>query len=353
MKIKLPQYTSKDYYIMLLVTVPFSMVINTFVFGVRYFGDWGLFTLATLITFVALCIDFTACGAVAVIMKKRLPDDRHVARRLSFMIVVFLILSGLFLYFLFSGYEAIGFYGYTFNDRGYIWAYVCMGVLNIFLTFLHESVARFENWKANLQETEQLKKIVKQSQLLGLKSQVNPHFLFNCLNSLSSLISECPGEAEAFLDEMSKVYRYMLRNEEDILITVDKELQFIKSYYALLKARYGDGIELTIDINEDDRRSLLPPLSLQTILENAFSQNSMQKSAPLKISIRSNNSGTIVIKNNVQRKAVTDTFDFEAGLDCLVSKYKLLNERQLIIRDTRKERTIYLPLIKQEAAVSI
>jgi LytS/YehU family sensor histidine kinase len=122
---------------------------------------------------------------------------------------------------------------------------------------LHEGVSRFERWSANLEETEALKKTVKQSRLLGLKSQVNPHFLFNCLNSLSSLINESTNEAENFLNEMSKVYRYMLRNDEDLLVQLDKELHFL-SHIMPLKARYGEGIEMHININEEDKNYLLP-----------------------------------------------------------------------------------------------
>lgn len=353
MKAKLPHYTSKDYIIMLWVMIPFSIIINTFVFGKKYFSDWGLFLIATIITGVAACIDFILCGVVAVEMKKRFPADNQVAKRLTLMIGIFLILSGLFLYFLFSFYEVIHFYGYTFNESGFAWAYISMGVVNIFLTFLHEGVSRFERWKANLQETEQLKKAVMQSQLLGLKSQVNPHFLFNCLNSLSSLIYECPDDAEKFLDKMSKVYRYMLRNEEDVLVSLDTELHFIHAYYALLKARYGDGIQLNIDVNINDLNSLLPPLSLQVIIENAFSQNIMHRSAPLKISIYSDKNDCIVIRNNIQPKTITDAFDYEAGLDNLVSKYRLLNQKQVMIRDTKNERMIQLPLIKNEMEISV
>src|SRR6478736_698737 len=285
MRIKLPQYTTKDYFIMVWTMVPFTLVINVLIFGKAYFSSLMQFLLATLITMAASCVDFTICGGVAVSLKKRFPLDREVRKRLGIMIGVFIIISGLFLYFLFTFYELIGFYNYRFNRSGFIMAYVCMGILNIFLTFLHEGVSRFERWKANLVETEQLKKTVMQSQLLGLKSQVNPHFLFNCLNSLSSLIDECPDEGEKFLDKMSRVYRYMLRNDEEVFVTLATELQFINAYYALLKARYSEGIQLEIDVSKNDLDLLLPPLSLQTIIENAFSQNTMHKSAPLKISI--------------------------------------------------------------------
>jgi len=327
--------------------IPFGMVLNILIFGKLYFSNWGLFILATIITIFLSCIDFIICGGIAVLLKQRFPQDAHVKKRLSLMIVIFLIISGLFLYFLFSGYEWIHFYNYRFNKSGFLLAYIIIGVLNIFLTFLHEGVSRFEKWKTSLLETEDLKKAVKQSQLLGLKSQVNPHFLFNCLNSLSSLINESTDEAEDFLNEMSKVYRYMLRNDEDFLVPLESELHFIQSYYALLKARYGEGIELEIAVNEKDKSSLLPPLSLQVIIENAFSQNTMQKTSPLKINIQSNGKESVIVKNNIQRKTITDALDYEAGLDNLVSKYKLLNRGQLIITDKRNERVIKLPLIKK------
>ncbi|HEX5151195.1 MAG TPA: histidine kinase [Parafilimonas sp.] len=353
MKFTFPRYTSKDYFIMLWTMVPFSLVLNILIFGRQYFSNWGLFIGATILTTAAACVDFTICGGVAVILKSRFPHDSEVRKRLALMIGIFLIISGLFLYFLFSGYAFIRFYNYSFNQSGFVLAYICMGVLNVFLTFLHEGVSRFERWRANLEETEALKKTVKQSRLLGLKSQVNPHFLFNCLNSLSSLISESTTDAEKFLDEMSKVYRYMLRNDEDLLVPLDKELHFIQSYYSLLKARYGEGIELQLSIREKDKHSLLPPLSLQVILENAFSQNTTQKTSPLKISIQSDDNGDIIVRNNVQRKAVTDAFDYEAGLDNLVSRYRLLNHGQVAITDKEDERVIKLPLINSAATLSL
>ena len=108
-----------------------------------------------------------------------------------------------------------------------------------------------------------------------------------------------------------------------------------------------------MSVNENDKHSLLPPLSLQVVLENAFSQNTTQKTSPLMISIQSNNKGEIIIRNNVQRKTVTDAFDYEAGLDNLVSRYRLLNQGQLIITDKKNERIIKLPLINSEAGINL
>jgi LytS/YehU family sensor histidine kinase len=218
---------------------------------------------------------------------------------------------------------------------------------------LHEGIARYENWRTNQEEMEQLKKTYRQGRLQGLKSQVNPHFLFNSLNSLSSLISEDEEQAEKFLDEMSKVYRYMLRNDEEQLVTLDTELKFVASYIYLLKARYGEGLQVQVDIEDADREKVLPPLSLQTIIENAITQNTISKSCPLQIGISAKGNGSLDVINTLQPKQITESFDAEAGLDNLVSKYEFLNDEKVVINETTNQRLIQLPLLykKQEAAI--
>ncbi|HKH60574.1 MAG TPA: histidine kinase [Flavitalea sp.] len=350
---KLPRYTSKDYVVLAWVLLPFDVSLNSFIFGKLYYTNWQIFLLATLITGIACVIDFILCGFVAVTLKKRFPLESQLGMRLSLMILMFLMITGLFLYSLFRGYETVGFYDYTFNENRFVWCYMAMGILNMFLTFLHEGIARYESWNANLKETEELRKAYKQSQLMGLKSQVTPHFLFNSLNTLSSLISEDQDGAEKFLNEMSKVYRYMLRNDDDQLVTLQTELSFIDSYIYLLKARYSHALELCTKVDEDDRQKYLPPLTLQVIIENAISQNAFSKSAPLMISISSENKGDLVIRNNIQAKIITEVMDYENGLDNLVNKYRLLNHTSIIIKEKDNERMIRLPLIIKNEKVAL
>lgn len=350
---KLPKYTSKDYVVLMWVLLPFDVALNSFIFGKLYYSSWQLFLLATLITGVACVIDFMLCGFVAVTLKKRFPFEHQLGMRLSLMIVIFLMITGLFLYSLFQGYESIGFYNYRFNESGFVWGYLAMGIINVFLTFLHEGIARYENWNANLKETEQLRKAYKQSQLMGLKSQVTPHFLFNSLNTLSSLITEDEEGAEKFLNEMSKVYRYMLRNDDDQLVTLQTELTFLDSYIYLLKARYLHALELYVEVDEEDREKYLPPLTLQVIIENAISQNAFSKSAPLRIYIDVDTDGTLIVRNNLQPKIITEAVDYESGLDNLVNKYRLLNHTEILIEERESERIIRMPLITKNEKVAL
>ena len=350
---KLPRYTTKDYTVMMYTMLPFVVVLNSFIFGKLYYTNIGVFIFATLITGVAGIIDFIICGFVAVTLKKRFPTEEELGKRLGFMILLFLMITGLFLYSLFRGYEAIGFYNYKFNETGFIWCCIALGIINVFLTFLHEGIARYESWNANLKETEQLRKAYKQSQLMGLKSQVTPHFLFNSLNTLSSLISEDEEAAEKFLNEMSKVYRYMLRNDDDQLVSLQTELHFIDSYLYLLKARYLHALELQISVNEDDKHRCLPPLTLQVIIENAILQNAFSKSSPLRIFISSASDGDLIIRNNIQAKIVTEPIDYESGLDNLVNKFRLLNHSSILIEEINEERVIRLPLITKNEKVAL
>lgn len=353
MKMRLPQYSSKDYYVMLWVMLPLTILLNSILFGRLYYTNWQVFVLATLISGTGACIDFILCGYIAVALKQRFPLEKQVPKRLTLMILAFLLLTGLFLYSLFRGYEAIHFYGYTFYEAGFVWSYIAMGIMNIFITLVQEGISRYEDWRKNLQEMEALQASYRQSQLQGLKSQVNPHFLFNSLNSLSSLISEDEEGAEKFLDEMTKVYRYMLRNDDDQLVDLQTELKFVHSYLYLLKARYGDSLLVSVDVQKNDLSGMIPPLTLQVIIENIVNQNAISKIKPLKISIRTDENSVISVYNNVQPKVMTEMMDHETGLDNLVNKYRLLNDSRVIIEENESERIILLPLLnkKEELAV--
>ncbi|MBN8857612.1 MAG: sensor histidine kinase [Sphingobacteriales bacterium] len=347
----LPHYTSMDYRIMPLVTAPFIILINSAIFGSLYFTNWKVFLLATICTGIAISIDFIFCGGIAVYFKARFPLERQIVLRLGCMIAAFWLTSALFLYGLFRGYEVIHFFGYRFNETGFVWSCLAWFIMNVFITFLMEGVARYERWRDSMKETEELSRTYNEGRLIGLKSQVNPHFLFNSLNSLSSLIHEDDASAEKFLNEMSKVYRYMLRNEEDQLVTLQTELNFIESYIYLLKVRYGDGLIVIVDVDLQETLKRIPPLTLQVIIENAFSQNIISKESPLRITVKTMPGGRLVVKNNIQQKILSEEFIEEEGLDNLVNKYRLLNQPQVIIRDASSERTIIIPLIPEKEEV--
>jgi two-component system, LytTR family, sensor kinase len=351
--LKLPRYSRKDLFMLIWAVLPLSLIVNFIIFGKEYFTQISNAISGTLITFFVVGASFLLYRTIGQGFRYRFPRDADFFKRTMLLIFLFLLMSALIIFGLFSIYASVGLLPRTGYENKFTWVYLLIGIVNIFFAFLNEGIFSFERWKNELKETENLKVAYKQSQLMGLKSQVNPHFLFNSLNSLSGLIQEDTTLAEKFLDEMSRVYRYMLRNEETQLVTLATELQFIQSYFSLLKARYNEAVELHLDIHEADREKRIPPLSLQVIIENALFQNKTAKDSPLVITIASHDGEAIVITNNVQRKVLTEIVEYEAGLDNLVKRYQLMNQLPVRIDEQLTMRRIWLPLIMNTEEVVI
>ena len=345
LKIQLPQYTSKDITILLCSMLPYSVLLNSFVFKENYFDSVWAFSSATLVTFSIMAVDYMGCRGIAAFLRQRFADEKYLNTRLALSITIFILTSAVLLSLMLRTYEFTSFLDYKFNERDFIQGFAWMVVMNVFLTFLNEGVSRFQNYRDTIKETEQLKKEYRKSQLLGLKSQVNPHFLFNSLNTLSSLIYEDSDKAEQFLNELSKVYRYLLRNDDEQLVTLETELTFAHSYHFLIKSRYGEGFRLTIDVANDKKQWQLPPLTLQMLLENIFNFNKINKAQPLIISIASKGE-FLEIKNTMQPKL--GNYDTETGLENIARKFWLLCQQSISIESNDQERVILLPLIPQK-----
>ena len=201
-------------------------------------------------------------------------------------------------------------------------------------------------------EKEELLRANLQSQFDSLKGQVNPHFLFNSLNTLSSLISKDPVRAESFVVELSSVYRYLLRNNEGELTTLRTEINFIHSFLHLLKTRFGDGLKEEIHIEPALMNSQLPPLTLQMLVENAVKHNVISVHHPLRLYIYTTEEGKLVVKNNLQKKT-QNVPSGKVGLNNISSRYKLLKQPPVEIQETAEEFIVTVPLIKTAAYESI
>lgn len=343
MRLQIPTFHAKDFTVLVASMLPMGILLNYFLYNKAYFDSPGRFILTTLITFIYLGAAFLTYGLVAISLRNRFPEDRQMFKRLAICLSIFFLMSAVYISLLLLAYDYVHFYGYEYNDIDFTKGYVTLITVNVFLTFLNEGISRFEKFRTTITETEQLKKEYMHSQLLGLKSQMNPHFLFNSLNSLSSLIHEDSDTAEEFLNHMSKVYRYLLRNNEEKLVTIETEITFIKSYYFLLKARHDDGLQLTIDVSGKNKERWIPPLTLQMIIENAMNQNAISRSKPLKIEIRDSDHGLEII-NSVQPKINSVNFNAEIE-ENINNKYRLLCGCEIEIEENVNQRAIVLPVI--------
>ncbi|GAB4015822.1 sensor histidine kinase [Spirosoma koreense] len=195
------------------------------------------------------------------------------------------------------------------------------------------------------QIVQSLQQEVDEMHMRALQAQLSPHFLFNSLNSLSVLIADEPSKAERFVDELSSVYRYLLQTNDRELTTLAAELKFLNSYYHLLKTRYGQGILLNVAIDSASQDYLLPPLTLQLLLENAVKHNVVSPNAPLTIQIFMKPPHGLIVRNNLQRKGVNRLTSTQKGLQNINMKYRLLNQPPLDIRESSEVFDVIVPLI--------
>jgi hypothetical protein len=183
----------------------------------------------------------------------------------------------------------------------------------------------------------------------ALKNQLDPHFLFNSLNVLTSLIEENPAQAQKFTTSLSKVYRYVLEQKNKELVTVDEELQFAKVYMALLKMRFEDSIVFKAPDKASNPEAKVVPLSLQLLLENAVKHNMVTSSKKLHITIYEEN-GRLVVQNKVQLKQVIKKSS-GVGLQNIVQRYMLLTDRKVHINETAEVFEVSIPMLSKQISI--
>ena len=239
---------------------------------------------------------------------------------------------------------ALSLYGFDFVQS--VINFIFFQAIYETLFFIHDSVQNQKRLRLAEQEQEKLRVANLQGQLDALKQQVNPHFLFNSLNALDSLIEDDPKQARVFLDELSTVYRYLLRSNDQHLTDLGTELSFIHSYFHLLKTRHGAGLHLNIQVDEPYQTYRLPPLTLQLLVENAVKHNIVLPDQPLIIDILTDEQARLQVRNNLQRKTVRVASN-GVGLTNIVAKYQMLNQHVPLIEETDGQFIVTLPLISQ------
>ena len=193
------------------------------------------------------------------------------------------------------------------------------------------------------QKNQRLMQENMQMQYMQLKSQINPHFLFNGLNVLVSLINKDREVAVEYTKRMSEVYRYVLTYDLQDTVCVEDEMSFINNYVEILKMRYGKGLVVNIDIKETDRARRIPPMALQVLIENSVKHNVVSASEPLKIDIGSDGMFLFVRNSVNMRFSVEDGLGI--GLDNLKKKYFLIAEKNILIENDEHCFTVKLPLL--------
>jgi len=196
----------------------------------------------------------------------------------------------------------------------------------------------------NKLEIQDLKIENLQRQFDALKTQVSPHFLFNSLNSLKTLIRETPDVAQEYLNHLSSVLRYTLQANESKLVSLSDELQFVESYFFLIKLRFNKNITLSRDISSKLLDYKIPPLALQILIENAIKHNEISKRNPLELSVFTADD-TLVVKNNINKKFAPEV-GTGVGLVNLSNQYRILVGKEIVIKNDENNFIVEIPLLK-------
>jgi len=214
--------------------------------------------------------------------------------------------------------------------------------LFVFLgSLISNAIMFFKNWKEAAVQQEKLKREQLALQYEALKSQVNPHFLFNNLNSLTSLISTNPEKAIDFVKQLSEVYRYVLDQKDHELVPLETELKFLESYIFLQKIRFEKNLHVEIDVDAGMFKVI--PLSVQMLVENAIKHNEISDKNPLLIRIFSTNDDYLIVENRLQKKANSEGSG--SGIQNIKGRYEFFTDRKVILAESAERFSVSIPLL--------
>jgi two-component system, LytTR family, sensor kinase len=327
------------------ISMPFiTFALCYIMYGQRMFYEWKPWVYGFILIYIIGYISWRLHYQYDYFLQTKFPGVEQTRNRVSYKLLINIMImspSVLVILFVFSYFHIAGYYAKPED----ITSMLMVGFsTNIIFETLYEAVYIIEKYKDTILEREMLVQMNLQQEFDNLKGKVNPHFLFNCFNTLSSLISENKELAEKFLDELSKVYRYLLRNNEDGMSTVESEMKFIHSYFQLMRTRHGQGINMNMRIDKKYYSYLVPSLSLQLLVENAVKHNVVSRQSPLSIEIFTTEGKQLVVNNNLNKKIQKEK-STRIGLQNIESKYKLINHDGFQVVDGEKNFMVVLPMI--------
>lgn len=279
-------------------------------------------------------------------LNRRFSWNRKIVSRI-FVEFLFTVSLGIFISVLFTSFAQI-ISPYRENLVSvYINNALIFGVVNVILMTILEAWLFFKESAESKEKAETLEKELSQIKFEVLKSQINPHFMFNSLNVLSGLIDTDVSKAQEFIDEFSVIYRYVLETIEKPVVTLKEELKFVHSYFFLQEMRYGSSLRLNVDIPAELLYLFLPPLSLQVVLENAIKHNIISETDPLDIDIYSENN-RLMVRNTIQPK-ISSGKSTGLGQNNMVKRYAMISDEVPKFKVKTNYYIAELPLIKPES----
>lgn len=300
-------------------------------------------------TFFILLVIFWSVTRVARLIDRVLsweekPLQRFVVQavtNISLSIVIYLLFKLLGIFLINISFLSEN-YGYTsFTDIKTTLSIV--SVYMLLFVFIDLSIFLLNRWRLSLADIEAFKKENVEFRFNMLRTQINPHFLFNSLNTLSSLIYEDQDQASRYTKKLSTVYRTILEHREAEAITLKEEINSLSHYLELLQTRFGKGFEARVQVSGKAQTALLPPLTLQLLVENAIKHNVVSEKKPLRITLFDEND-YLFVQNSLQPKQALED-STEIGLKNIKSRFTYLTDKNIVVENENNHFTVKIPLV--------
>jgi len=277
-------------------------------------------------------------------MEKKFPWEKKAYTRLFSQLIISIVYSASIIYTSMLAYDEFVCSLPTSQRSTLMIISVTVGVLISIIILLFEiGIQFFKKWRNSLIEIERYKTETLQAQLQNLKNQINPHFLFNNLSVLSSLVYKDQDKAVDFINQLSKVYRYILDNRNSELVTLQNELIFIESYIYLLQIRFDKNIQFKIEIEHQSNQMMIPPLALQILVENAIKHNEISSELPLHIHIYTQEKFLYIV-NDLQLRSNKEPSS-HTGLQNIKDRYKHFTNEEVQVSDVNHQFKVIIPLL--------
>jgi len=338
----------RDIKFVIVGIVVLGFLVPRIFFGIEFSSDPFALSSHLIESMVFAAIYWVTTRYIMIAFRKKYPSFHDSKKRIILTVLVSVIVTGITCIVLNYGVEKLmanvnGEHIKPTLVQGLIATYVSI----IFFLAVYETIWYYFKLKEAITDQEMAKVAHVQTQLDGLRNQVNPHFLFNSLNTLNHIVeTEDKSVAKKFIAQLSKVYRYILESREETTITLGEELEFVKAYIDIQKERFLDNLLFEINLAPNYMGKKIIPLSLQLLIENAIKHNVISSNKPLMITIDiDEKQETVRVTNNLQRKSKV-LHSTRVGLNNITKRYKLLSEDKLaVVEETESHFRVVLPLL--------
>ena len=329
----------------IIIGVPLSaIIVSIMLFNEQYTnGDWAFLSLCIPISFVYTSAFWATLRWFYIKIKIKYPEANEIGKRVMALSII-LVLNFMAVNFVLDRIVDYAVPEHNTFRPNVGMEFLATLLLSSLIICMYEAISFYLKLQVTIAEKSDLQNKHIQSQLEGLRNQVNPHFLFNSLNTLTYLIPENSEKAVNFVQKLSKVYRCVLESRDANVIALCDELEYLNAYIYLLRERFGENLVVDIHALEKLKEAKIVPLTLQILFENAIKHNVISHDKPLKIEIFYENNH-LVVRNTLQKKnQVMDSTG--VGLENIRERYRLLTDSEIEVIVSQQYFTVLIPMQK-------